>query len=146
MAAKKETPDTWPLGDFLKKYRREGRTKELSARKAAALAGISDGRWRQIEQGFARVNATTTVPVMPKASTLAAMLRAIDAPLDEGFKLVGYRLEDYPELMNAPAPAKADATDYDWFTRLPREDREKALADLQRLHMDLELEAARRAG
>lgn len=48
----------------------------LSIRAAARLAGISEGRWRQIIAGSMRVGGVE-VRVNPKASTLAAMEKAV---------------------------------------------------------------------
>lgn len=50
----------------------------LSARKAAEKAGISEGRWRQIVNGYQVVTKGTYVPVRGPADTLAVMAQTVD--------------------------------------------------------------------
>lgn len=132
----------WPLGPFLSGHRRN---KGLSVRTAARKAGISEGRWRQVENGYQTVTAGQRIPVMPKPETLFKMLRALDADAAEGMQLVGYKLEDYPWLLEeAQASEAGDKTgDLAWFSSLSRADREELLGRLQRLHVELEVQAAR---
>lgn len=142
MATKNQDTE-WKLGPYLLRYRR---AKNLSARQAAKKAGISDGRWRQVENGYQSIAAGQTIPVMPKPETLFKMLRALDAPVEEGMQLVGYQLSDYPWLTEEAATTEATdkQDDLTWFSSLPRSEREELLGKLQRLH--IELEVAARAG
>lgn len=146
MASKANTNDQWPLKAFLERYRRQAAPgKGMSVRQAAKLAGISEGRWRQVEAGRASVAAGQFVPVMPKPDTLYKMLRAVNAPIEEGMKLVGYDLDLYPDLIEDTTPATGEL-DLSWFPRLPKDQREQVLSDLQRMHIEAEIEAAKRAG
>jgi hypothetical protein len=69
--------EPWPLGDMLRRARgNPGQPGFVSQREAARRAGISEGRWRQIEAGHRwvggqRVRETTT------ASRVARMARAV---------------------------------------------------------------------
>ena len=49
----------------------------LSARKAAAAAGISDSRWRHIINGYQPVGQGQTIPVRAPADTLARMASVV---------------------------------------------------------------------
>lgn len=50
----------------------------ISQREAARRAHISEGRWRQVVTGVQRQGGLN-IPVNPKAATVAAMARAVDA-------------------------------------------------------------------
>lgn len=50
----------------------------ISQREAARRAKISEGRWRQVVTGVQRQGGVS-VPVNPKAATVAAMARAVEA-------------------------------------------------------------------
>jgi transcriptional regulator with XRE-family HTH domain len=50
---------------------------QLSARKAARRAGISEGRWRQIASGYQIVSPGVYAPVHGPADTLARMAAAV---------------------------------------------------------------------
>lgn len=54
----------------------------LSARAAADKAGISEGRWRQIVNGYQSARGNH-IPVRAPAATLAHMARALDVTPDE---------------------------------------------------------------
>lgn len=49
----------------------------LSARKAAQIAGISEGRWRQIVSGSVSVSTGVFAPVHGPANTVARMAQAV---------------------------------------------------------------------
>lgn len=55
---------------------RTNRRPVLSSRKAAALAGMSETRWRQIEQGY-ELRAGVKVPVSTTVDTLGRMAEAV---------------------------------------------------------------------
>lgn len=53
------------------------RKSGLSARKAAGLAGLSEGRWRQITSGYQNVGAGVYAPVRGPAETIARMAQVV---------------------------------------------------------------------
>ncbi|MEU0493544.1 helix-turn-helix transcriptional regulator [Nocardiopsis sp. NPDC006139] len=55
----------------------------LSARQAAKQSGISEGRWRQIVNGYQIVTKGTYVPVRGPADTVAAMARTVGVTEDQ---------------------------------------------------------------
>lgn len=148
VASQDDRNDQWPLQAFLQRYRAQAMPgKGMSVRRAAKIAGISETRWRQVEAGKASVSAGQWVPVMPKPETLYRMLLAVKAPVEEGMNLVGYDLENYPWLLEEAAPKDPrDVVDLAQFVELPRERRVQILADMQRAHIDAEVEEAKRAG
>ena len=133
-----QQPSTWPLGVYLREQR-----GKMSIREAARRADISESRWRQVEAGYQRMTGGIDVPVHPRAETVAAMCRAISADVSRGLELAGHNPEQYAWLVEEPQ--FADDTSREWFTSLPREEREQVLAELQRLHIDTELGRSRRS-
>lgn len=131
-----DTPTTWPLGVYLREQR-----GKMSIREAARRADISESRWRQVEAGYQRMSGGIEVPVHPRAETIAAMCRAISADTHRGLELAGHNPDQYPWLLEGQA--LTDDTSREWFTSLPREDREQVLAELQKLHVDTELNRKR---
>lgn len=67
-------PELTPHGRLI-----EAARGSLSKRQAAARAGISEGRWRQIVTGIQRAGPGLTIPVNPRAETLVAMANAVGA-------------------------------------------------------------------
>ncbi|MDP7721844.1 hypothetical protein [Mycobacterium sp. TY814] len=57
--------------------------KERAVSRFAKLAGISEGRWRQIAKGYQQATRDTRVPVVAPADTLARMARAVGATPDQ---------------------------------------------------------------
>jgi transcriptional regulator with XRE-family HTH domain len=131
---KKQAGGAWPLG----KYLVEARGK-MSIREAARRAGISESRWRQVEAGVQKMAGGIEVPVHPKAETIAAMCRAISADTRRGLELAGHDPAHYSWLLEPAVESMPDAVRHDWFQGLPREERERVLAELQRLHVDTEV-------
>lgn len=125
--------DPWPLGQFLRRQR--GR---MSIREAARRAEISESRWRQVEAGVQKVTAGLEVPVNPRAETIAAMCHAVSADVRTGLELAGLDPDEYAWLFDRKDFGSSASRE--WFTSLPREDREAVLAELQRLHVDTELQ------
>lgn len=68
-------PQPRPEGALIKTALKRSR---LSARKAATLAGISEGRWRQIMNGYQTVSRGMHIPVVGPDETLAAMADVVD--------------------------------------------------------------------
>lgn len=52
---------------------------KLSVRKAAELAQISEGRWRQIAKGYNQATRDTALPTIAPADTLARMAQVVGA-------------------------------------------------------------------
>jgi hypothetical protein len=69
-----ERPPPPPWGALLTKALADA---QLSARKAAGRAGISEGRWRQIASGYQVVSPGVYAPVHGPAQTLARMAAAV---------------------------------------------------------------------
>lgn len=101
---------------------------KLSARKAADLAGMSEGRWRQIASGYQSVGGTR-VPVHARAETLARMAQAVGVAPGQ-LEEVG-RPDAAEELRNLEPPATPATGDRDspgiraltavWETLTPEE-------------------------
>lgn len=71
-----EVPERRPEGSLIETAR-EAHSPKLSARAAAARAGISDGRWRQIANGYISVGTGHYAPVIAPADTLARMAKVV---------------------------------------------------------------------
>ena len=63
----------WPFGRELAKRRRQ---RELSQRGAAKLAGISEGRWRQLESGIQKLQGNE-IPIKTKPRTVVAVAEVV---------------------------------------------------------------------
>lgn len=134
MGTRQKSSETWPFGEFLRKHR-----GNMTVAEAARRADISESRWRQIELGHQKMGGGLTVPAVPRAETAAAMCRAVGADVKEGLELAGYNAQQYAWLLSASAVLESTQA-LDWFTALPRQEREEVLAELQRLHLDTELQ------
>lgn len=73
----------------------------LSKRAAAQLAGISEGRWRQIVTGVQKAGGGVEIPVNPRPETLVAMAEAVGADVGRVLEAAGLR---------APAPRPLPAS------------------------------------
>lgn len=62
---------------------RKARIPRLSQRKAAELAGLSEGRWRQIVAGYQSISAGVYATVRGPAETLANMARAVGVTAEQ---------------------------------------------------------------
>lgn len=67
-----------PEGELIERLRVETRP-QLSVRKAASAAGISEGRWRSIVKGTHQVTKGTAIPTRAPAATLARMAKVVGA-------------------------------------------------------------------
>lgn len=137
----KTPPTAWPLGVYLRDQR-----GKMSIREAARRADISESRWRQVEAGVQRMAGGIEVPVHPRPETVVAMCKAISADPRRGLELAGHNVAQYGWLLeDAGTERLEDADRVDWFARLPRDEREAILGELQRAHVDAEVrQAARR--
>ena len=75
-----QRPEPPPWGELITKALRGS---GLSARKAAQLAGLSDGRWRQIVTGYQNVSTGVYAPVRGPAETLARMAKVVGVTPDQ---------------------------------------------------------------
>lgn len=82
------------------------------------------------------------VPVHPRPETLASMCRAISADPRQALELGGHNPDQYGWLLVAPVESLAQSDRTEWFTNLPRQEREEVLAELQRAHVDAALSDA----
>lgn len=109
-----ERSEDWPLGAYLRRAR-EDHEPRLSIRQAAAQAGISEGRWRQLEAGYQSVGRGQRLPVNTKPVTLHAMAKGLGLPDARPlFQAVGMEYdreleEGFAEFDDSDAAAIADA-------------------------------------
>ena len=78
-------PDGWRFGPYLADRIRES---GLSQRKVARRAGISEGRIRQLIDGYSQSHGVRT-PVGTTYPTIVALSRTLGFPLREGLQLAG---------------------------------------------------------
>jgi transcriptional regulator with XRE-family HTH domain len=118
MAGMTTKPDPQPEGKLITDARKHAR---LSGREAARRAGISEGRWRQIVNGYMVVTKGVYSPVVgAPAETIARMAQSVDVT-PEQLESAG-RADAAEELrkLNAGARAAADRTPDDLDRRLAR--------------------------
>ncbi len=111
-------PDPQPEGKLITEARKRAR---LSGREAARRAGISEGRWRQIVNGYMVVTKGVYSPVVgAPAETIARMAQSVDVT-PEQLESVG-RADAADELrkLNAGARAAADRAPDDLDRRIAR--------------------------
>ncbi|HZB32734.1 MAG TPA: helix-turn-helix transcriptional regulator [Streptosporangiaceae bacterium] len=111
-------PDPQPEGKLITEARKRAR---LSGREAARRAGISEGRWRQIVNGYMVVTKGVYSPVVgAPAETIARMAQSVDVT-PEQLESVG-RADAAEELrkLNAGARAAADRAPDDLDRRIAR--------------------------
>lgn len=77
-----EVPPQRPEGALIEAAR-DAHMPKLSGRAAAAQAGISDGRWRQIINGYISVGTGHYAPVIAPADTLARMAKVVGVTPDQ---------------------------------------------------------------
>lgn len=95
------------FGHWLERQRLD---RGLTKRAAAAKAGISEGAWRQYEQG-GKDSYGTWVPANPSDSTLSSIALGLELPHEEVFKragrpapLFGVHTEDGGHPESGPGP------------------------------------------
>lgn len=71
-----EVPEQRPEGRLIEQAR-EARTPRLSGRAAAQAAGISEGRWRQIVNGYMSAGQGQYIVVTAPPETLARMAQVV---------------------------------------------------------------------
>ena len=130
------TKHEWPLGDYIRNAR-----GGMSIREAARRAGISETWWRRAESGTQRV-AGIDQPISVTAEVVAKMARVVNADVAEALRLADHDPEQYRHLL-VGAGSEGVEDHRDWFAKLPREEREEVLAELQKLHVDTELKRRR---
>lgn len=75
------------FGDFVQQCRSN---TGMSIRAAASLAGISEGRWRQVEKGYQSVGGGLRVPVKPSERLVERIADALSLERDEMLDRAGY--------------------------------------------------------
>lgn len=65
------------------------KARGLNVRQAAAEAGISEGRWRQLEAGYSLHGGGVRIPARPKTATVLAVSRVVGLDSRRAFKLAG---------------------------------------------------------
>lgn len=64
-----------------------------SVRAMAVRAGMSEGRWRQLEKGYQQVGQGQKIPARPRVNTVMAMARAVGMDVTEALHLAGFEEE-----------------------------------------------------
>lgn len=112
----------WPFGAALRTHREDA---GLSARRAAKLAGISEGRWRQLESGVQKIRGGIEVPIGTTAGTVMAAAKAVGWPAGEALSVAGFdpvaelRVAGRPPVAAGPVGwAELDARQRDAVQRL----------------------------
>lgn len=78
--------------------------------------------------------------MQPRPETLVMMCRAVAADERRGLELAGYNPAHYPELLDdSPTEVLPPTVRHEWFSKLSREERESVLAELQKVHVDTEV-------
>lgn len=80
--------------DFGRAIRAAREARRVSVRQAAIAAGISEARWRQLENGYVVVAADTRIPANPRPKTVRAMADAVGLDLKEAFEKAGLPIPD----------------------------------------------------
>lgn len=110
----------------------------MSAREAARRAGISEGRYRQIEAGYQSVGGGQRFAVNVPAGTAIAVARAVGLDPAEAVRLAGHDPEEYADLL-APVEDTDQPVPYDAYGELaglPAEDRaqiERVVVEMARM-------------
>lgn len=77
-----EVPEQRPEGALIEQAR-EAHVPRLSMRAAATAAGISDGRWRQIVNGYQSAGAGQYITVIGPPETIARMAKVVGLNADQ---------------------------------------------------------------
>lgn len=120
-----------PEGELIYRLRQANRPR-VGVRTIAPEAGISEGRWRQIESGYQSISGQK-IPVTAPADTLARMAAAVGGTPDD---LDGAgRPDAADELRKLPEPPRSEAERL--ILSAPISGRQKKLV-LERYHRKLE--------
>lgn len=77
-----EVPEQRPEGALIERAR-EAHNPRLSIRAAADAAGMSDGRWRQIVNGYQSAGASQYITVVGPAETIARMAKVVGVTAEQ---------------------------------------------------------------
>ncbi|BBZ80039.1 hypothetical protein MANY_53760 [Mycolicibacterium anyangense] len=77
-----DTPERPKEAELIERRRLE-QSPRLSVTRAAKLAGISEGRWRQIAKGYQQATKDTRIPVIAPPDTLARMADVVGSSPQE---------------------------------------------------------------
>jgi len=95
----------------------------LNVRQASIKAGISEGRWRQLEMGYQRVASDVFVPANPKVSTLRRVAAAVGLDLRLAFEKAGLPVPAdvlaQPQVESPGSAVGGDGQDEEIVLRLP---------------------------
>lgn len=94
MSDTSDTEERWPLGV---RIRDERLRADLTIRESARRAGISEGRWRHLEEGYEPVRGVR-VPVRTTPRTIARIASVFDLPLAELLEVAGFDPDDAVEV------------------------------------------------
>jgi hypothetical protein len=99
-------PESPPEGRLIEDARK-ARIPRLSQRKAAELAGLSEGRWRQIVTGYQSISAGVYAIVRGPAETVANMARAVGVTAEQMRSVGRYDVADLlvPEVFEQQLPS-----------------------------------------
>lgn len=98
--------DLTPHGQIIERAR-----GAMSKRRAARLAGISEGRWRQVVTGRQPVGGGQTMPANPRRETLIAMASAVGADVDTVLRAAGREPLGVAELHDGEVAVVAEDED-----------------------------------
>jgi transcriptional regulator with XRE-family HTH domain len=118
MAGMTTKPDPQPEGKLITDARKRAR---LSGREAARRAGISEGRWRQIVNGYMVVTKGVYSPVVgAPAETIARMAQSVDVTPEQLASVDRPDAAEELRRLNDGARAAADRAPDDLDRRIAR--------------------------
>ena len=108
--------DDWPLGPALKRAR-----GTMAIREAARRAGISEGRWRQLEVGY-QSNGQYRIPISTTAKTVVAAANAVDLDVGAALSAAGFDPREHTNAVDpaTESPDLSDMSDDDLIAELCR--------------------------
>jgi transcriptional regulator with XRE-family HTH domain len=110
------TPDGWQFGPYLADRIRES---GMSQRKVAQRAGISEGRIRQLIDGYSQSHGVRT-PVGTTYPTIVALSRTLGFPLRDGLRLAGIAVPANIPDIDEPSESLSSSSIAQLLTELSR--------------------------
>lgn len=101
--------DDWDRARAVGTLLARARGRSVSKRQAARRAGISDAQWRAMESGSRPTSGADPVPTTTRPETLAAACIAVDADVEEAFRLAGFDPPDDGMLDRLRNPSLSDS-------------------------------------
>jgi transcriptional regulator with XRE-family HTH domain len=90
-----------------------------SVRSLAKAAGLSEGRWRQLENGYVS-SGGAKVDARPSAESALAMADAVGLPRADAFSLAGIDASEHADLLASPSPFRIERASM-WSPARPAE-------------------------